>query len=317
MTRSPNTPRSTYDWLTDHRLALVLGLCFLPLALGLGCGGRTLYGNQDAGSNNANTNTNTNSNGNTNQNNNNVTGECTETSDCVVAYKVDECCSCPRSASPDDLAADPCLIPEGEEYPDGCYPEECPPSLCPPCANLGRTPDCQGGLCLFKEGQCTLDTQCVLAIRTDNCCEQAFSATRADIQADPCLTYWSGYWYDTPEECMERWDPECAYIDCAPSPPPSRATICDGASCVFAPECDTEEDCTRLLNWRECCPCPTAWPKVMVGHDPCVTLPGAAPPSGCIPDYCDEVLCEPCAMPPEMACDLDYGCHDLWLGGSR
>lgn len=319
----PRTPHEAHGLTTDswrHRLALWALATTLAMALAAACGGRTLYGNLDGGTNNANTNQNLNSNTNTNtnlnNNNNNVTGECSQASDCVVAYKADACCACPLSASPADLLADPCLVPEGAMWPDGCYPGPCPPSLCPPCSDQGRTPDCQAGQCVFKEGQCTLDTECVLAIRTDNCCEQAFAASRADVEADLCLSYWSGYWTDAPEECMERWDPECAYIDCMPAPPPSRATLCEGPSCIFVPECATVEDCTRLLNWRECCPCPQAWPKSMVGHDPCMTLPNAAPPTGCRPDYCDDVLCEPCSQAPQMRCEPEYGCQDLWLGGS-
>jgi hypothetical protein len=309
-------PRDLYPALLFGPLHLVL-LLAVPLAIG--CGGRTLYGNQDAGANNSNNqnqnqNQNQNSNTNTNQNNNNVTGECSRASDCVVAYKADDCCSCPLSASLEDLAADPCLVPEGAEWPDGCFPHECPPSLCPYCSDLGRTPDCQGGQCVFKEGHCTLDDQCVLAIRTDNCCEHAFAATVSDIEADLCLSYWSGYWNDVPQECLDRWDPECDYIDCMPAPPPSRATECNGSSCFFVSECASDDDCTRLLNWRECCPCPEAWPLSMVGRDPCLTLPTASPPEGCQPLHCDAVLCEPCSISPALRCDPDYGCHDLWVG---
>lgn len=301
----------------DRRFLLVLGLGLLALvvAYATGCGGRTLYNGGDGGTNNANGNQNQNQNHNGNQNNNNVvTGECQTPDDCVVATKADACCACPEAASAADLAADPCLIPEGDPWREECT-VECPAIECPPCPTLGRTADCQQHQCVLKEGQCTEDEQCVTAIRTDNCCEQAFPATVADVEADPCLTYWPMYWYDIPEECMQRWDPVCALIDCAPSPPTSRAVTCGSDGCGFVPECQTPQDCRLMTNYRECCPCPTAWPASMAGHDPCVVPLGTTVPVGCMPEACADVLCEACEPPPGMGCDVDYGCYDQWLGG--
>ncbi len=293
----------------EAALALItgIGVTALILGLGLGCGGRTLYGNTNTNTNQNNGNTNTN----TNQNNN-VAGECQSAADCVVATKVDACCSCPEAASPSDLANDPCLIPVGEDYPDGCY-AECPAIPCPLCPTQGRTADCRDHQCVLKEGACIEDTECVAAIRMDNCCEQAFPATRADIAADPCLVEWPYYWEDVPQECYDAWDPICDMIDCAPSPPPYRSVQCSSDGCAFMEECADANDCTRLVDHRECCSCPTAWPASMVGHDPCLLPVGQTAPADCRPESCNDVLCEPCAEAPDMDCQNSQ-CVDIWYG---
>ena len=171
------------------RRTLLWSLAGLLIATLAACGGRTLAGG------NTNTNTNGNTNANTNHNGNYSPGqECLSPADCRVARKWDACCSCPEAASEADLAEDPCLIPlEQSAVPEQCF-VECPAVECPPCADVGRTVDCLSGQCAWKEGRCAEDNQCVAAIRVDNCCEQAFPATHADIAADPCLVYWPHYW---------------------------------------------------------------------------------------------------------------------------
>ena len=299
---------------TEAALALItgIGVTALIVGLGLGCGGRTLYGNTNANTNLNNGNQNTNQN--TNQNNN-VTGECQSAADCVVATKVDACCSCPEAASPSDLANDPCLIPVGEDYPDGCY-AECPAMPCPLCPTQGRTADCRDHQCVLKEGTCLEDTECVAAIRMDNCCEQAFPATRADIAADPCLVEWPYYWEDVPQQCYDAWDPICDMIDCAPSPPPYRSVQCSSDGCAFVEECADVNDCIPMIDHRQCCPCPEAWPQSMVNHDPCITPVGEPAPADCLPEACLGVLCEPCGGTPGMAC-TENRCTNIWLAGNQ
>lgn len=236
MTRTTPTSSPTHTLarptLPEAALALATVLSVaLAVGLGVGCGGRTLFYAGDGGTN-SNTNLNNgNTNGNTNLNNN-TQGECQDPADCVVAVKADACCSCPEAASPEDLANDPCLIPLGEDSPDGCWARECPAIPCPMCPTQGRTADCQQNQCVLKEGRCLEDNECVPAIRVDNCCEQAFPATRADIDADPCLMAWPDYYEDVPQACYDAWDPICDMIDCAPSPRPPgpRAAAATAAS---------------------------------------------------------------------------------------
>ena len=267
--------------MRTHRSTLILILAVASLAA---CGARTSL----PGNNNQN---NGNQNQNANQNHNaNVGDECSAPQDCVVAWKQDDCCPCPVAASPEELAADPCLIPEGGVTPDGCFPEACPAMPCLECPDVGRTATCESGLCIFKEGQCTGDTECITAVRVDNCCEQAFPATYADTLADPCLRPWPLSWSDIPQECQDRWDPECALIDCAPSAPRSRAVACGETGCETVTECAAPVDCALMVNTRQCCPCAEGYPASMAGHDPCIVPEGTTPPEGCRPAGCDTVL---------------------------
>lgn len=268
-----------------------------------GCGGRTLAG----GNTNANGNNNTNLNTNTNPGD-----ECVGAADCRVARKWDMCCSCPEAASAADLAADPCLIPlEQSAVPGECV-VPCPAVECPPCPDAGRTVDCLAGECAFKEGRCTEDTECVAAIRVDMCCEQAFAATHADIAADPCLMVWPLYWQDIPQQCLDAQPEWCDLVDCAPSPPPSRALYCASDGCAFGSECSAPPDCTLLVDHRACCSCPEVWPASMAGHDPCVLPVGQAPPPGCYPEACLGVMCEQCPADPLIDCSSENTCVGVW-----
>ncbi len=292
----------------------MLGAALLAAAwlLAAGCGGRTIWETPDGGSNN---NYNGNGNGNSNWNHNGNGGECAVAGDCTMAVKTDECCSCPVAASQADMAADPCLVPVGEPTPDGCA-VPCPAIPCQECLSSHYTADCQGGQCVTREGECAQDTDCVIGIRVDNCCEQAFPVTLEDIQEDICLVRWSdwGYWDQVPQECYDRWDPICDMIDCAPAGPWSRATECSPEGCRLVPECSQESQCTLMTDHSYCCSCPTSWPTSMLGHDPCVVPAGEQPGPGChLPD-CEQVLCEPCYVPFGSACEGSR-CVDLWLDG--
>ncbi|MFH2006242.1 MAG: hypothetical protein ABI333_06625 [bacterium] len=290
----------------------------LAFLLAAGCGGRTLYGGGDGGTglnNNSNLNYNSNSNYNSNYN---TGGECQTAGDCRIARKWDACCSCPKVASAEDLAADPCLIPmEQSSIPPGCM-VECPAVECPPCPDAGRTVDCRLGECAWKEGHCTEDTQCVAAIRVDNCCQQAFPATHADIAADPCLMYWPHWWDEIPTQCWDQWPEWCDLVDCAPSPPASRAMVCGSEdSCDYIEECATVNECTLLTDHRQCCSCPEVWPASMVGHDPCIVPIGSTVPMDCRPQTCDQVLCDACGPAPQLDCLPEGICIGMYWDGQN
>lgn len=290
----------------------VCALAFGSAAWMVGCGGRTFTGAQDGAlANNHNTNQNANTNQNHNQNNNNIPGECQTADDCLPALKWDQCCACPVSASQDDLEADPCLIPLLQSHiPDECI-VDCPAVECPPCASHSWTAACTNGTCTWQQGRCTQNTDCVIALPVHDCCLAAYPATHDDIDEDPCLLYWSQWSYEVPETCQEQWRPECASFDCAPSGPPTRGVQCGTDGCQYVEECNTVEDCALLLDTRQCCPCPQAWPAFMATHDPCLIHPGEQTPVGCPPAYCDTVLCEPCPSDMIMECQ-GTRCISVW-----
>ena len=143
--------------------------------------------------------------------------------------------------------------------------------------------------------QCTEDEQCVVAIRTDNCCEAAYPELRTTVQADPCLTRWPIQWDRVPQTCMDAWDPECDYIDCMPAPPQWRTAGCNQGGCMLRPECESASDCTLALDTRKCCPCPEAVPPLLIAQDPCFVSPqGGNAPQWCYPTACPEMPCEAC-----------------------
>ncbi len=275
-----------------------------------GCLDRSAPGLQNNANNNANTNSNGNSNGNSNVNSNsnsNNQGECRSADDCSLAIKYDDCCACPRPASQEDMDADPCLLPVGtEDIPEECQ-VICPAMPCEQCLDEGKTVTCREGRCEWFEGHCGRDEDCVLGIRTDNCCTAAMPVTKNDIHEDQCLTYWPIQYIQIPQSCYDQWDPMCEMVDCAPIEPWSRAVACQddegGKMCRFVPECDNRYDCAVLVDTRSCCPCPAPWPLSMKSHDPCLVDPGVPPPASCAPTNCPEMPCPSCN-------DVSVECQD-------
>lgn len=152
----------------------------------------------------------------------------------------------------------------------------------------------------FYNPACAKDDDCRVAVRTDNCCESAYPEKVWIVDFDPCLEYWSAYGaVSVPEECLDRWDPQCAYVDCMPGPPPSRVARCDQGHCEFALECNDPSACMLVLDVRECCPCPTAVPRALYQVDPCLTKypQDAFPPEDCYPQACPAMPCQECPVP--------------------
>jgi hypothetical protein len=147
---------------------------------------------------------------------------------------------------------------------------------------------------------CTSDDQCVIAVRTDNCCQAAYPELITTVAQDPCLELWSASGpVSSLSECLAQWDPQCAYVDCMPAPPQSRVARCDQGSCTYALECVDPTDCTLATNVRECCPCPVAVPAALLDVDAClVRYPGGgAPPPSCYPGACPAMPCQTCQVP--------------------
>ncbi|MFH2006566.1 MAG: hypothetical protein ABI333_08280 [bacterium] len=154
---------------------------------------------------------------------------------------------------------------------------------------------------------CIEDDQCVIAIRTDNCCEAAQAASLIEVESDNCLELWPPMWDHVPQNCLDAWDPQCAYIDCMPGPPRWRIAGCNasGTACVEQPECQTASDCTLAIDTRKCCPCPEGVPPALVDRDPCfIPHPqGGNAPQYCYPTMCPEMPCSQCTNNPPRCID--------------
>ena len=147
---------------------------------------------------------------------------------------------------------------------------------------------------------CGADSDCVIAVRTDNCCQAAYPELIWNVAGDSCLELWSAAGpVNILPECYNRWDPQCAYVDCMPAPPESRVARCDQGFCTYALECIDPTDCTLATNARECCPCPVAVPARLLDADACLAKypQGGTPPQSCYPGACPTMPCQVCQVP--------------------
>ncbi len=151
----------------------------------------------------------------------------------------------------------------------------------------------------FYNPACTEDSNCRVAVRTDNCCEAAYPEKIWVIDFDPCLEYWSVLdSVSVPQQCRDAWDPQCAYVDCMPAPPPSRTARCNQGQCEFAAECASASDCVLVIDTRQCCPCPAVVPRGLYLADECLLgYPNAVGPTGCEPTACPAMPCPVCEVP--------------------
>lgn len=159
-------------------------------------------------------------------------------------------------------------------------------------------------------GPCTDDDECVAAIRTDNCCEVGYAELRRRVESDLCLEFWPYAWSNVPQECLDRWDPECAFIDCMPAPPQWRNAVCTRSGCVLAPECSRPSDCELAMNMTLCCPCPEAVPAGFADLHPCfVPHPqGGTVPQDCYPQACPAMPCPQCPSNAPPQCNQEQVC---------
>lgn len=181
--------------------------------------------------------------------------------------------------------------------------------------NLGASGDAgaagnagAGGTPATRDAGTVPASDCVIAVRTDTCCDNPRAVTRAEVEADLCLETFRPTVFAP--ECQAAQPPECELVDCDFGPLPSRLVAPDGAGCRFTDECDTDSDCTVAFDYRQCCvQCSSRIvPRELVRTEPCVTeelVPGAAP-AGCTPPACPDIPCAPCPPErPEPQCVVD------------
>jgi hypothetical protein len=117
-------------------------------------------------------------------------GSITSTNPCMIAIRVDDCCTEPIAALVSEVEKDPCLVP----YPVRAIPDECQakwPARCsaidcsfaiPKSRLVGLTP--LG--CLFVS-ECQNDADCELVNNVRHCCTCATAYPRSMIEQDACL----------------------------------------------------------------------------------------------------------------------------------
>jgi hypothetical protein len=143
----------------------------------------------------------------------------TPPSACVIALRVDDCCTAATAHSQSAVDADPCLV---EWQAAGYYP------AIPPACEAKWSKDCALIDCIFtgppsrivapKDGtcqfvdECQTAADCVLATRRDECCGCPNVYPAALLKQDNCLVKNGEAWGPTPEECSV----DCLAEECSP-----------------------------------------------------------------------------------------------------
>lgn len=148
------------------------------------------------------------------------------------------------------------------------------------------------------EAGTSANDECLIASRYDQCCPAPEAVTRAEYDADPCLMLW-------PVVGAPEWRAGCPEITCngtcTPSAPVSRTVARGvGGRCEFVSECAGDEDCAVATDATECCACPEAVPKSLLGSAACLLPAGTPAPASC--NACGDVNCEPCVAANPLAC---------------
>lgn len=147
--------------------------------------------------------------------------------------------------------------------------------------------------------------QCVIAIRTDNCCVAPVPATMAQVQQDPCLVSYPASAASITAACKKKMPKMCEVVDCDSPPPPSRLVqVTPGGGCGWMNECRVDSDCAPARDARQCCGCGAGYPVSLVSREPCLhdmRLNHPAP-SHCTPKGCDGVKCKPCPGVSKATC---------------
>lgn len=146
---------------------------------------------------------------------------------CVIALRVDDCCTTPVAATSAEVAADRCLV----EYPLAAphrvlssIPAECSARWRPQCALIDcafSTPPSRvvrrdGASCRFDH-ECQQGADCVPAGNRTQCCSCPTAFPRAVVEREACLYPVPTQGEPPPASCAQADD--CDDVFCGPCPP--------------------------------------------------------------------------------------------------
>jgi hypothetical protein len=143
--------------------------------------------------------------------------------DCIIAIRVDDCCTQPIPAFAQQLKTDPCLLPYpiALPIPDACLakqPEKCQVIDCmwgQPRSRLVQ--GIPGGSCNWKS-ECATDADCTMAIDVERCCPCDAAYPKELLAKNACLIKdWSQGFPPTCHACMTG-------VPCTPCPFPGKPT---------------------------------------------------------------------------------------------
>ena len=135
---------------------------------------------------------------------------------CVIAIRVDSCCTQPLPAFVMDRTRDPCLVP----YPPTDIPAVCKAKWTVSCDNVDCTwgrpltrlvEAIPGGSCNWKS-ECQTDADCVWAEDLRQCCTCGEAYPRSLVAQDPCLLAFGTQPPSGP--CTDTCQADCAQPPC-------------------------------------------------------------------------------------------------------
>ena len=205
---------------------------------------------------------------------------------CVLAFRVDQCCSCPQAMTGEEMEADPCLFEVGgypEVIPQGCE-VDCEGVMCDEC------PGYMGAVCV--------DQDCVGVPM--ECCQD-------DETCPGALRCVGGEFSESGGRCLPPPAEGSCYDDgdCSMGATCEGETICScDMNCLSEqgfcahkdPGCAADGDCSLAVKIDDCCYCPMAMTQGEIDEDPCIFPQDAVPAP--IPEECETVClgiaCEAC-----------------------
>lgn len=139
---------------------------------------------------------------------------------CVIAVRVDDCCTTANVHTQAEVDSDPCL----EAWPHSAIPgacrakwtDECDLADCTFVEPPSRSVKLEGDFCRFVD-ECETAADCVVAVDRRLCCGCAQAYPRASLGEDSCLAQEGAPWSGTPEECIIG---ECSLELCNECQPP-------------------------------------------------------------------------------------------------
>jgi hypothetical protein len=152
---------------------------------------------------------------------------------CVVAQRIDECCTSWVPVTRAEAFRDPCLVAFGEPPANNagaqaCLPEFCPELICPilPVPSHVAEPVGPNGACAFVE-ECSAEAECVIAVDMSRCCPCPEALPETLVEREPCVILASTS--ALPDGCLNLCPADC--IECPDVPEPSCSARDGGAAC--------------------------------------------------------------------------------------
>lgn len=171
---------------------------------------------------------------------------CATDADCTIAWDLSDCCGqCPGARLLDEVAADRCLVRDGDPFPTDCRPATCRDD-CPAidCAFPPRAA-CEAGACVpsFEcradqvlernecVPRCATHADCVVATDAQRCCGRLCDALARTIAEErPCFVGPGESGADCPLPIDHCADLGCAVMEC---PESAHAACLDTGSCAL------------------------------------------------------------------------------------